>query len=694
MATVSKDKKFKSPVWQYFTEPELKDGKRLTKCQLCNISLGYFGGTTSMRNHLQYKHPSVKISDSGTGESSLKPKKSGSGGFRQASALVGKQIPLTDMKWNRQPMSAAKSDQITRSLALMCALDARPLSIVEGAGFRNFVRTLNPDYNLSGRTTVTKYLHKIYLDAKAEVLDEIKGKPMSLTSDIWTSNALDGYISVTGHFIDDNWALKAKNLSTNVIYERHTGVHIAKAILDVTTDFKVDPKNIACLVTDNAANMHTASLEGEFNHLGCFAHTIQLAVEDGLKLPVVSKALGACRKLVAHFNQSVLATQALLKKQSDNEGSNSRGLKLIQDVATRWNSSFLMMKRLLLLRVPIYAVLYDDSVTKQSDKGRLDMKDSTWKVMEEIVPILEAFFDSTEVLGKEESPTGSQVYVLLHNLVGNLETSEFDSGVARDLKDKIRDGLTKRFGISTDGTPTEVTVQNSLSIMAMALDPRYKSLKILRPEHRDIVKEKILHEINQTDGNHVADLIPEIKQERPEGDEPELKRAKITECLMGDVVIDITNDTSVEQEIRDYFNEVVRIADPLEWWKVSQVRFPNLASLAKRYLTIPGTSIPSERVFSVAGLSVTKLRASLDPDTVNEILFLHKHMKKTVGQLQGKLALEEVVPGIGATPESDSQNKEIPDSLKIKQESGCANNLPNQDAPLPALPMLPSLPKL
>ena len=60
-----------------------------------------------------------------------------------------------------------------------------------------------------------------------------------------------------------------------------------------------------------------------------------------------------------------------------------------------------MMKRLLLLRVPIYAVLHVDSVTKQSDKGRLDMKDSTWKVMEEIVPILEAFLTVQKYWGRK-----------------------------------------------------------------------------------------------------------------------------------------------------------------------------------------------------------------------------------------------------------------------------------------------------
>ena len=72
---------------------------------------------------------------------------------------------------------------------------------------------------------------------------------------------------------------------------------------------------------------------------------------------------------MGHFNHSVVATQALLKNQPDG----NKALKLIQDVATRWNSSYLMINRLLQLRVPVYAVLHDESVTKPSDRSILDL---------------------------------------------------------------------------------------------------------------------------------------------------------------------------------------------------------------------------------------------------------------------------------------------------------------------------------
>ena len=194
---------------------------------------------------------------------------------------------------------------------------------------------------------------------------------------------------------------------------RHTGSNIAKEVTKLTREFNV--KAVPAITTDNASNMSLAARELNFFQVGCLAHTLQLAIEDGLKLPQISKSLGAARKLVGHFSHSALATNCLLSKQTD-----LPKLKLIQDVPTRWNSSFFMMERLLKLRVPVYSVIFDDSVTKPSDRCILDIRDSFWKVMEDVCPILEPLAEVTELLGKEDLPTGSSVYVLMHNLVSSV----------------------------------------------------------------------------------------------------------------------------------------------------------------------------------------------------------------------------------------------------------------------------------
>ena len=62
--------------------------------------------------------------------------------------------------------------------------------------------------------------------------------------------------------------------------------------------------------------------------------------------------------------------------------------------------------------------------------------------------------------------------------------------------------------------------------------------------------------------------------------------------------------------------------NPLSWWKSHAVNFPNLAQLARRTLCIPATSAPSERLFSVAGLTVTKKRARLSDHIVTLLVFL------------------------------------------------------------------------
>lgn len=62
--------------------------------------------------------------------------------------------------------------------------------------------------------------------------------------------------------------------------------------------------------------------------------------------------------------------------------------------------------------------------------------------------------------------------------------------------------------------------------------------------------------------------------------------------------------------------------DPLKWWKTHTPSFPTLSVIARKYLCIPATSAPSERVFSVAGLTISKQRSKLSSENASCLIFL------------------------------------------------------------------------
>ena len=64
-------------------------------------------------------------------------------------------------------------------------------------------------------------------------------------------------------------------------------------------------------------------------------------------------------------------------------------------------------------------------------------------------------------------------------------------------------------------------------------------------------------------------------------------------------------------------------SNPLDWWRDNQYQFNLLALLARRILCMPSTSAPSERVFSTAGHTITKLRASLNSSNAADLIFLY-----------------------------------------------------------------------
>ena len=63
--------------------------------------------------------------------------------------------------------------------------------------------------------------------------------------------------------------------------------------------------------------------------------------------------------------------------------------------------------------------------------------------------------------------------------------------------------------------------------------------------------------------------------------------------------------------------------NPIAWWKANQNTYPLLSKAVRYYLNIPASSAPSERIFSLASNTVTKKRATLLPDNVNMLIFLH-----------------------------------------------------------------------
>jgi hypothetical protein len=86
-------------------------------------------------------------------------------------------------------------------------------------------------------------------------------------------------------------------------------------------------------------------------------------------------------------------------------------------------------------------------------------------------------------------------------------------------------------------------------------------------------------------------------------------------------------DTDASKEFLAYLHATVRVGDdPLVWWGKRERDFPIIARLAMRYLCIPATSAPSERMFSAAGLVLDRRRARMQGSRARAILFLHGNM--------------------------------------------------------------------
>ena len=98
--------------------------------------------------------------------------------------------------------------------------------------------------------------------------------------------------------------------------------------------------------------------------------------------------------------------------------------------------------------------------------------------------------------------------------------------------------------------------------------------------------------------------------------------------------------------------------DPLLWWVSHAHQYPTLFELSLRYLSIPATSAPSERLWSVASRIVTIRRASLESKIIGDLMFVKENsilMNQHFYNLTGK---ERVLPKVYPALSTDDDEEE------------------------------------
>ncbi|KAJ8415667.1 hypothetical protein AAFF_G00402240 [Aldrovandia affinis] len=125
---------------------------------------------------------------------------------------------------------------------------------------------------------------------------------------------------------------------------------------------------------------------GDWESVNCFAHTLQLAINEAFKAATsLERIAGACSELVTHFHHSTIATNALLAKQLTLPKH-----KVIHCCKPRWNPLYHMFARLAEQRWAVCAVLLGRAVTKHSNARNLELRDDYWRLLAEITPVLKS----------------------------------------------------------------------------------------------------------------------------------------------------------------------------------------------------------------------------------------------------------------------------------------------------------------
>ncbi|XP_011007706.1 PREDICTED: zinc finger BED domain-containing protein DAYSLEEPER-like isoform X4 [Populus euphratica] len=434
----SKRRRKKSIVWEHFTIETVGAGCMRACCKQCKKSFAYItgsklAGTSHLKRHIALgicpvSRQKNESSPYTPGSKTDPPKKR----FRASPGFSG--IPLDQ-------------DRCNHEIAKMIILHDYPLHIVEHPGFIDFVRTLQPHYNMVSFNTIQGECVDVYLREKQRLLNLINGIPgrVNLTLDFGISNLDIGYAFLTGHFIDGDWNLQRRilNVATLPFYDSDYAFnqavvsclsdwHLRSKLFTLTLDQSFSNENVIGNLRGLLSVKNPFVLHGQLLKGSCYARVLSHLAQDALS--ATGEIVRRIRESVKYVKTSEAHDEKFTELRQQLQVPSTK--ILIIDNQTKWNTTYHMLVAASELKEVFACLDTSDPVYK------INPSTDDWKKVDILCTYLKLLYDAANIL---TGPTYPPAHVFYHEVYkiqlelthATMSQDPFVSNLIKPMKEKF-----------------------------------------------------------------------------------------------------------------------------------------------------------------------------------------------------------------------------------------------------------------
>ena len=160
-----------------------------------------------------------------------------------------------------------------------------PIYTVEKSGFQQLLKDFDPRYQLPSRKYFSQQATpKLYNETGEIIVQQLESVEFfSATTDMWSSNTMEPYMSYTVHFIDSHWKRQSRCLETLYTPVDHTAENLADGMKVILENWNLSSTKQVCITTDSGAKVVKAVQDLGWPWMSCFGHNLHLAITNSMK---------------------------------------------------------------------------------------------------------------------------------------------------------------------------------------------------------------------------------------------------------------------------------------------------------------------------------------------------------------------------------------------------------------------------